>query len=124
MATTLEIVWRRCLLSDFGISCDAPTPLLCDNTGAIKIANDLVKHELIKHIGVDAFFTWSNCHQKTIALQYVPSELQLADFFTKAQTREKHRLRLLKTQCFKSFTSTLSLKGVVKALYIPESLHI
>jgi glycine cleavage system aminomethyltransferase T len=49
-----------------------------------------VKHELTKHIGVDAFFTRSHCHQKTIALQYVPSELQVADLFTKAQTREHH----------------------------------
>ncbi|WVZ87686.1 hypothetical protein U9M48_034287 [Paspalum notatum var. saurae] len=73
-----------------------PTPLLCDNTGAIQIANDPVKHELTKHIGVDAFFTRSHCHQKTIDLQYVPSELQLADFFTKAQTREHHRLHLIK----------------------------
>jgi len=87
--TTAEIVWLRWLLADFGVSCDTPTPLLCDNTGAIQIANDLVKHELTKHIGVDASFTRSHCHQKTIALQYVPSELQLADFFTKAQTRAK-----------------------------------
>ena len=76
------------LLADFGISSDAPTPLLCDNTGAIQIANDTVKHELTKHIVVDASFTRSHCHQKTIALQYVPSELQVADFFTKAQTQE------------------------------------
>jgi len=55
-----------------------------------------MKHELTKHIGVDAFFTWSHCHQHTIDLQYVPSELQLADFFTKAQTREQHQLHLLK----------------------------
>ena len=34
--------------------------------------------------------------QKTIALEYVLSEQQLADFFTKAQTREHHRLHLLK----------------------------
>jgi len=89
-ATTSEIVWFRWLLADFGIPCDAPTPLLCDcdNTGAIQIANDPVKHELTKHIGVDAFFIRSHCHKKTIALQYVLSELQLADFFTKAQTRE------------------------------------
>jgi hypothetical protein len=45
---------------------------------------------------VDAFFTWSHCHQKTISLKYVPSELQLADFFTKAQTQEQHRLHLIK----------------------------
>ena len=94
--TTSEIVWLRWLLADFGISCDVATPLLCDNTGAIQIANDPVKHELTKHIGVDAFFTWSLCHQQTIALRYVPSELQLADFFTKAQTREQHRLHLIK----------------------------
>ena len=94
--TTAEIVWLRWLLADLGISCDVATPLLCDNTGAIQIANDPVKHELTKHIGVDAFFTRSHCHQKTISLQYVPSELQLADFFTKAQTREQHRLHLIK----------------------------
>jgi hypothetical protein len=84
------------LLADFGISCDVATPLLCDNIGAIQIANDPVKHELTKHIGVDAFFTRSHCQQKTISLQYVPSELQLVDFFTKAQTREQHRLHLIK----------------------------
>ena len=66
--TTAEIVWLRWLLADFGISCAAATPLLCDNTGAIQIANDLVKHELTKHIGVDAFFTRSHCHQHTIDL--------------------------------------------------------
>jgi hypothetical protein len=84
------------ITADFGIVCDGPTPLLCDNTGAIQIAKDPVKHDLQKHIGVDAFFTRSRCHQKTINLQYVPSDLQLADFFTKAQTKEHHRLHLLK----------------------------
>jgi hypothetical protein len=33
--TTSENVWLRWLLADFGISCEAATPLLCDNTGAI-----------------------------------------------------------------------------------------
>jgi hypothetical protein len=48
--------------------CDDPTPLLCDNTGAILIANDLVKHELQKHIGVDAFFTQSHSHTCEVSL--------------------------------------------------------
>ena len=94
--TTSEIVWLRWLLADFGVSCDAPTTILCDSTAAIQIANDPVKHELTKHIGVDALFTRSHCQQSTIHLEYVPSELQLADFFTKAQTREQHRLHILK----------------------------
>ncbi|WVZ70805.1 hypothetical protein U9M48_019442 [Paspalum notatum var. saurae] len=89
--TTSEIIRLRWLLADLGVSGDGATPLLCDNTGAIQIANDPVKHELTKHIGVDASFTRSHCHQKTIN----PSELQLANF-TKSQTREQHRLHMLK----------------------------
>ena len=83
-------------MADLGVLCDTPTSLLCDSTAAIQIANDLVKHELTKHIGVDAFFTRSHCQQSTIHLEYVPSEVQLADFFTKAQTREQHNLHIIK----------------------------
>ena len=94
--TTAEIVWLRWLLDDLGVLCHTPTPLLCDSTAAIQIANDPVKHELTKHIGVDALFTRSHCQQSTVKLQYVPSELQVADFFTKAQTRDQHRFHTLK----------------------------
>jgi hypothetical protein len=54
--TTAEIIWLRWLLADLGVSCDTP-PLLCDNMGTIQISHDPVKHELTKHIGVDASFT-------------------------------------------------------------------
>jgi hypothetical protein len=94
--TAAEIIWLRWLLADFGVSCDTPTPLLYDNMGAIQISHDPVKHKLTKHIGVDASFIRSHCHQKTIDLQYVPSESQLADFFTKAQTRAQHQFHLIK----------------------------
>ena len=33
--TTAEIIWLRWLLADLGVSCDTPTPLLCDNIRAI-----------------------------------------------------------------------------------------
>jgi hypothetical protein len=94
--TTAEIIWLRWLLADLGVCCDTPTPLLCDNSGAIQICHDPVKRELTKHIGVDVSFTRSHCHQKTIDLQYVPSEAQLVDFFTKAQTRAQHQFHLIK----------------------------
>jgi hypothetical protein len=57
---------------------------LSDSTGAISIARNPVKHELTKHVGVDAHFTQSQVYNDVVALQYVPSELQLADFFMKA----------------------------------------
>jgi hypothetical protein len=64
--------------------------------GAIQISHDPVKHKLTKNIGVDASFTRSHCHQKTIDLQYVLSESQLVGFFTKAQTRGQHQFHLIK----------------------------
>ena len=48
---TAEVTWLRWLLAD-----SAPTFLLSDSTCAINIARDPVKHELTKHIGVDASF--------------------------------------------------------------------
>lgn len=44
--TTSEIVWFRWLLADLGVSYDTPASLLCDNTSAIQIATNPVKHEL------------------------------------------------------------------------------
>jgi len=91
LATTIaEIIWLRWLLANLGASSDNSTPLLCDNMSAILIANNPIKHELTKHIGVDASFIRSHCQQSTVDLKYVPSELQVADFFTKPQTKEHH----------------------------------
>jgi hypothetical protein len=93
---TAEVTWLRWLLEDFGVSAAAPTPLLSDSTGAISIARDPVKHELTKHIGVDASFVRAAVQDQILALHYVPSDLQLADFFTKAQTRAQHGFFLSK----------------------------
>ena len=52
-AVTAEITWLRWLLEDFGVMACSPTPL---SFGAINIARDSVKHELTKHIDVDASY--------------------------------------------------------------------
>jgi hypothetical protein len=72
------------LFEDFGTSVSMSTPLLSDSTWAISITRDPIKHELTKYIDVDAHFTLSQVHDSVVPLQYVPLELQLADFFTKA----------------------------------------
>jgi hypothetical protein len=50
---TTNVTWLRWLLKDFGVFVFMPTPLLSDSIWA----RDLVKHELTKDIGVDAYFT-------------------------------------------------------------------
>ena len=84
------------VIEDFGVTITTPTTLLSDSTGAISIARGAVKHGLTKHIGAGAFFVRAGVQDHVIALQYVPSELQLADFFTKAQTRAQHGFYLSK----------------------------
>ena len=97
MATVAaEVTWLRWLLEDFGVPLTTPTPLSTDSTGAISIARDPVKHELTKHIGVDASYMRSRVHDQVVSLHHVPSEVQLADFFTKAQTRAQHTFLLSK----------------------------
>jgi hypothetical protein len=93
---TVEVTWLWWLFEDFGVSVSMPTPLLSDSIGAIIIARDPIKHELTKHIGVDAHFTRSQVQDGVVALQYVPSKLQLADLFTKAQTHAHHQFYLSK----------------------------
>jgi hypothetical protein len=58
----------RWLLADFGVSITTPTTLLSNNTGAISIARDPVKHELTKNIGVDAFYVRAKVQDQVIAL--------------------------------------------------------
>ena len=74
----------------------SPTPLHCDSTGALQIAADPVKHELTKHISVDAHFTRCSVCDQTVSLHYLPTKVQVADFFTKAQTRDQHLFLLSK----------------------------
>jgi hypothetical protein len=61
------------LVEDFSISISMLTPLLSNSTGAISIARDPVKHELTKHVGVDAHFIRSQVQDSVVALQYVTS---------------------------------------------------
>jgi hypothetical protein len=68
----VEVTWLQWLLEDFGVSVCMSTPLLFDNTSAISIARYPVKHELTKHIGVDAHYTRAQIQDVVVSLWYVP----------------------------------------------------
>jgi hypothetical protein len=92
---TAEVTWLRWLLADFGISLTT-TLVHCDSTGAISIAQNPMKHQLTKHIGIDCFYVRFAVQDHVVSLHYVPSELQLADLLTKANTRAQHSFLLSK----------------------------
>jgi hypothetical protein len=65
---TVHVTWLWWLLADFGVALSS-TSVHCDNSGAFSIAQDLVKHELTKHVGMDWFYIRSAIRNKIIALQ-------------------------------------------------------
>ncbi|KAF5451884.1 hypothetical protein F2P56_026944 [Juglans regia] len=81
MATaTCELTWLRFLLNDMQIS----TKLLCDNQVALHIAANPVYHESTKHIELDCHVVREKIQEGQTVTEFVPSQLQLADVFTKA----------------------------------------
>jgi len=69
-----------------GVFFSHPTPMYCDNQSSIQIAHNSVFHERTKHIEIDFHLTCHHLKHGTIALPFVPSSLQIADFFTKAHS--------------------------------------
>ena len=84
---TTEAVCLRNLLDDLQIPQKDPTVLREDNQTAIKLAEDKASHKRTKHIDVKYKYTWEQQDLGTICVEYVPSEENLADFFTKPFTR-------------------------------------
>ena len=65
-------------MSDFG--CEyKKIPLLCDNEGAIKLANNLVQHSRTKHIDIRHHFLRDHETKGDIALSHASTGKQLAD---------------------------------------------
>jgi len=84
---TTETVCLRNLLDDLQIPQKRPTLLREDNQSAIKLAEDEASHKRTKHIDVKYKYTREQQDLGTICVEYVPSEENLADFFTKPLAR-------------------------------------
>ena len=77
-----QILWIRNQLRDYGLLLNK-IPIFCDNTSAIAISNNSVQHSRIKHINIRYHFIREHVMNGTVELHFVPTELQLADIFTK-----------------------------------------
>ncbi|RVX13204.1 Retrovirus-related Pol polyprotein from transposon RE1 [Vitis vinifera] len=86
-----EIIWLCGLLEELGFPHTTSTPLHADNTSAIQIATNLVFHERTKHIEVDCHSIRDTLKSRVISLPHISSDLQVADIFTKALTRQRHQ---------------------------------
>lgn len=67
-----------------------PTVLLCDNQGAMALANNPSHHRSSKHIGIRFHYIREAVEQKIVTLTYIATRLQTADIFTRALPYAAH----------------------------------
>jgi hypothetical protein len=79
-------------LLDYGVKLKE-IPLLCDNEGAIKIANNPVQHSRTKHIDIRRHILRDHVSKGDIKIDGVSTNDQLADIFTKP-LNESHFCKL------------------------------
>ncbi|GJY24476.1 retrovirus-related pol polyprotein from transposon TNT 1-94, partial [Tanacetum coccineum] len=77
-----QVLWIKSQLADYDVLYDK-VPIFCDNTSAIAISNNPVLHSRTKHIDIRYHFIRDHILKGDIKLHFVPTDLQLADIFTK-----------------------------------------
>lgn len=76
-----EACWLKYILKDFGISCNIT--MFEDNQSAIKISENNENNKRLKHLDIRYHYIMENVTNKNVKLQYVKSNDNLADIFTK-----------------------------------------
>nr|GEU91856.1 retrovirus-related Pol polyprotein from transposon TNT 1-94 [Tanacetum cinerariifolium] len=77
-----QILWIKSQLANYDVLYDK-VPIFGDNTSAISISNNPVLHSRTKHIDIRCHFIKDHILKGDIELYFVPTDLQLADIFTK-----------------------------------------
>eukprot|EP00253_Pinus_taeda_P005522 PITA_05522 len=93
---TKEIVWLEKILEDLQVKQVQSTPLMIDNTSAIKLVKNTKFHDRTKHINTKYHLIRHHVEAKTIHLCHCSTNEKIADIFTKALGREKlERFRMM-----------------------------
>ena len=87
-ASKEAISLRKLLAGLFGDVLET-TIIHCDNQSCVKLSENPVFHDRSKHIEMRYHYLRDMVQKGTICLQYVPTEEQIADIFTKPLTAVK-----------------------------------
>ncbi|CAI7922894.1 unnamed protein product [Closterium sp. NIES-54] len=88
-----EAHWLTFLLQELGYPQSTPT-LWCDNQSTIHLSQDPVYHTRTTHIELRHFFIRDLVQREQLNVEYVASDCNLADLFTKPLGKVPHH-RLL-----------------------------
>ena len=85
-----EAAYIKNIFSEMGISAPRTTPLKCDNQSTIKQSINQVDLRRCRHLGMRTHYLRQQCHAGHLQLQYVPSNDQKGDIFTKVLHTPQH----------------------------------
>jgi hypothetical protein len=85
--TTAEIIWIQTLLKELRLTRHAAAMLWCDNLGATYLSVNPVFHARTKHIEIDYHFVRERVARKQLNVQFISTNDQLADGFTKTLSK-------------------------------------
>jgi hypothetical protein len=77
-----QLLWMRQTLQDFGYNL-SKVLLLCDNESVIRLEDNPVEHNRMKHINIRHLFLRDHQQRGDIDICHVSNDHQLADIFTK-----------------------------------------
>ncbi|CAN1140144.1 Retrovirus-related Pol polyprotein from transposon TNT 1-94 [Linum perenne] len=78
-----ELQWLKQLLAELGVPHPQPIATFCDNKSTIHMASNPVFHERTKHIEIDCHVIRERVQSGLMNLQYICTDRNLADIFTK-----------------------------------------
>jgi hypothetical protein len=80
-----EAEWQVLLFNQLAAgNAHTPVPIMVDNSGIISMVFNPVDHQSNKHVRIGCHYTRELTENKTIAPLRVPTELNIADLFTKS----------------------------------------
>ncbi|KAL2327521.1 hypothetical protein Fmac_020948 [Flemingia macrophylla] len=83
-----QLLWLKHQLEDYDIY-EGNIPIMCDNTAAINLSKNPVMHSRSKHIEIKHHFIRDHVEKGDCEMEFVNSEDQLADIFTKPLSKER-----------------------------------
>jgi hypothetical protein len=84
-----EAVWLHKLLTDLFDHEMDPTIIHCDNQSYVKLYENPVFHDRLKHIEIKNHYIKDMVQRKAVHMQYLPTHEQIADIFTKPLDKTK-----------------------------------
>lgn len=83
-----DLIWLHRFVIELGLKIEKGI-LMCDNQSAIKLIKNAEFHKRTKHIDIRFHFIRDNYMKDKFEVDYVPTDKQVADVFTKALTKDR-----------------------------------